>query len=79
METHHCSNLKLTIEKLRCAQPGWRLSGGQMLPVEVVWSTAQKPTSDTGRDGVLVVDGAASSSVGAAVCGDGKSAGISAG
>jgi hypothetical protein len=27
-----------------------------MLPVEVVWSTAQNPNIDTGRDGVLVVE-----------------------
>jgi hypothetical protein len=27
-----------------------------MLPVEVVWSTAQNRDSDTGRDGVLVVE-----------------------
>ena len=27
-----------------------------MLPVEVVWSTAQKPNSDTGHGGVLVVE-----------------------
>ena len=31
-------------------------SGGPMLPVEVVWSTAQNRDSDTGRDGVLVVE-----------------------
>ena len=35
----------------RRTQLGRRSSGGQILPVEVVWSAAQKPTSDTGRDG----------------------------
>jgi hypothetical protein len=33
-----------------------RSSGGAMLPVEVVWSTAQEPTSEIGHDGVLVVE-----------------------
>jgi hypothetical protein len=27
-----------------------------MLPVEVVWSAAQKPNSDAGSDGVLVIE-----------------------
>jgi transposase len=27
-----------------------------MLPVEVVWSTAQSPNNDTGHGGVLVVE-----------------------
>ncbi len=46
-----------TLDKYRRrAQAGRRSSGGPMLPVEVVWSTAQNPTSDAGRDGVLVVE-----------------------
>ena len=46
-----------TLDKYRRrAHAGRRSSGGPMLPVEVVWSTVQKPTSDTGRDGVLVVE-----------------------
>jgi len=31
-------------------------SVGPMLPVEVVWSTAQNANRDTGREGVLVVE-----------------------
>ena len=46
-----------TLDKYRRrAQAGRRPSSGPMLPVEVVWSTAENPTSDTGRDGVLVVE-----------------------
>jgi hypothetical protein len=46
-----------TLDKYRrCAHAGRRSSGGPMLPVEVVWSTAQNPTRETGRDGVLVVE-----------------------
>ena len=46
-----------TLDKyLRRVHAGWRSSGGPLLPVEVVWSTAQNPTSDIGRDGALVVE-----------------------
>lgn len=46
-----------TLDKYRRrAQSGRRSNGGPMVPVEVVWSTAQNPTIDTGRDGVLVVE-----------------------
>ena len=46
-----------TLDKYRRrAQAGQRPSSGSMLPVEVVWSTAQSPASDPGRDGVLVVE-----------------------
>ena len=46
-----------TLDKYRRrAHAGRRSSGGPMVPVEVVWSTAQTSSSDTGRDGVLVVD-----------------------
>ena len=46
-----------TLDKYRQrAQPGRRSSGGTMLPVEVVWSTAQNPTSDSERDCDLVVE-----------------------
>ena len=31
-------------------------NGGSVLPVEVVWSTAQNTNKDTGRDSVLVVE-----------------------
>jgi hypothetical protein len=44
-----------TLDKYRRRAQAGRRSGA-MLPVEVVWSTAQKPTSDTGRDCVLVVE-----------------------
>ena len=33
-----------------------RSGAGPMLPVEVVWSTAQSPNNDTGHGGVLVVE-----------------------
>ena len=39
----------------RRAQSVRRSSGGPMVPVEVVWSTAQTPSSDSGHDCVLVV------------------------
>jgi hypothetical protein len=46
-----------TLDKYRRrAHAGRRSSSRPMLPVEVVWSTAQNPSSDTGRDGVLVVE-----------------------
>ena len=46
-----------TLDKYRRrAHAGRRSSGGPMLPVEVVWSTSQKPTSDNGHDCVLVVE-----------------------
>jgi hypothetical protein len=46
-----------TLDKYRRrAHAGRRTSGGPLLPVEVVWSTAQNPNSGTGRDGVLVVE-----------------------
>ena len=46
-----------TLDKYRRrAQAGRRPSSGSMLPVEVVWSTAQDPASDTRRDAVLVVE-----------------------
>jgi hypothetical protein len=46
-----------TLDKYRRrTHAGRRSSGGPMLPVEVVWSPAQSPTSDIGRDGVLVVE-----------------------
>ncbi len=46
-----------TLDKYRRrAHAGRRSSGGPLLPVEVVWSTAQNPNSDTGGDGVLVVE-----------------------
>jgi hypothetical protein len=46
-----------TLDKYRRrAHAGRQSSGGPMLPVEVVWSTAQNANSDTGRDGVLVVE-----------------------
>ena len=46
-----------TLDKYRRrAQAGRRSSGGSMLPVEVVWSTAQTPTSDSERDCDLVVE-----------------------
>lgn len=46
-----------TLDKYRRrGHAGRRSSGGPMLPVEVVWSTAQNPSSDIGRDGVLVVE-----------------------
>jgi hypothetical protein len=46
-----------TLDKYRQrAQAVRRSSGGSILPVEVVWSTAQNPTSDIGRDGALVVE-----------------------
>ena len=46
-----------TLDKYRRrAHAERRSSGGPMLPVEVVWSTAQNPNIDTGRDGVLVVE-----------------------
>jgi hypothetical protein len=46
-----------TLDKYRWrVHAGRRLRGGPVLPVEVVWSPAQTPTSDTGRDGVLVVE-----------------------
>ena len=46
-----------TLDKYRRRrQAVLRSSGGPMVPVEVVWSTAQNPTIDTGRDGALVVE-----------------------
>ena len=46
-----------TLDKYRRrARAGRRSSSRPMLPVEVVWSTAQNPGSETGRDGVLVVE-----------------------
>jgi hypothetical protein len=46
-----------TLDKYRRrAQVGRRSCGVPMVPVEVVWSTAQTPTSDNGRDCVLVVE-----------------------
>jgi hypothetical protein len=46
-----------TLDKYRRrAQAGRRSSGGAILPVEVVWSTAQNRSSDTGHDGLLVVE-----------------------
>jgi hypothetical protein len=45
------------LDKYRRRVQKWaRLGAGPMLPVEVVWSTAQKPNSDTGHGGVLVVE-----------------------
>ena len=44
------------LDKYRRRVQKWaRLGTGPMLPVEVVWSTAQNPNNDTGRGGVLVV------------------------
>ena len=46
-----------TLDKYRRrAQSGRRSSAGPILPVEVVWSTAQTPTSDSERDCDLVVE-----------------------
>ena len=46
-----------TLDKYRRrAQERLQTSGGAMLPVEVVWSTAQDANSDTGGEGVLVVE-----------------------
>ena len=45
------------LDKYRRRVQKWARSGaGPMLPVEVVWSTAQSPNSDAGGDGVLVVE-----------------------
>jgi len=45
------------LDKYRRRVQKWaRLGTGPMLPVEVVWSTAQNPNNDTGRGGVLVVE-----------------------
>ena len=46
-----------SLDKCRRRVQKWgRLGAGAMLPVEVVWSSGQKPNSDAGRDGVLVVE-----------------------
>jgi hypothetical protein len=46
-----------TLDKYRRrAQAVRRSSGGPILPVEVIWSTAQTPASDSGGDSVLVVE-----------------------
>ena len=46
-----------TLDKYRQrVRKGLRSSGGPMVPVEVVWSTAQNANRDTGRDSVLVVE-----------------------
>jgi hypothetical protein len=45
------------LDKYRRRVQKWaRLGVGRMLPVEVVWSTAQSPNNDTGHGGVLVVE-----------------------
>src|SRR3974377_1255519 len=45
-----------TLDKYRRrVHKGQQSSKGSMLPVEVVWSTGQKPNRDTGRVGALVV------------------------
>ncbi len=46
-----------TLDKYRRrVQKGKQSSNGSMLPVEVVWSSGQKPNGDAGSDGVLVVE-----------------------
>jgi hypothetical protein len=46
-----------TLDKYRRrVDKGKQSSNGSMVPVEVVWSTGQKPNGDAGRDGVLVVE-----------------------
>jgi hypothetical protein len=46
-----------TLDKYRRrVYKGKQSSHGSMLPVEVVWSSGQKPNGETGRDGVLVVE-----------------------
>jgi hypothetical protein len=46
-----------TLDKYRGrAHKGRQSSGGPMLPVEVVWSTARNANGASGRDGVLVVE-----------------------
>ena len=46
-----------TLDKYRGrAHKGRQSSGGPMLPVEVVWTTARNANGDSGRDGVLVVE-----------------------
>jgi len=46
-----------TLDKYRRRVHKGKQSGsGSMLPVEVVWSTGQKPNGDAGSDGVLVVE-----------------------
>jgi hypothetical protein len=46
-----------TLDKYRRrAHAGRRSSGGPMLPVEVDWSSAQKPSCDAGGNDVLVVE-----------------------
>ena len=45
------------LDKYRRRVQKWvRLGAGRMLPVEVVWSTAQNANNDTGLGGVLVVE-----------------------
>jgi len=46
-----------TLDKYRRrVHKGKQSSNGSMLPVEVVWSSGQKPNGDAGSDGVLVVE-----------------------
>ena len=46
-----------TLDKYRQrVRKGLPSSGGPLLPVEVVWSTAQNTNKDTGHDSVLVVE-----------------------
>jgi hypothetical protein len=46
-----------TLDKYRRRVHKGKQSGsGSMLPVEVVWSSGQKPNGDAGGDGVLVVE-----------------------
>ena len=46
-----------TLDKYRRrVHKGKQSSNGSMLPVEVAWSSGQKPNGDAGSDGVLVVE-----------------------